>query len=375
MFLFISQVISNRLQTEIDRYFAEIFKTEKPLRFASSASFSKARNKIDSAAFKDVSDKLVEKYYKQYSYQKFYGYRILAIDGSIYTIPATPETIEYFGNNVLSQSKEWVKARGSHMSDVINNVVVDHAVDAYKASEQSLAKQHLRKCNNEDILLFDRGYWGYDFMEQVYETGAKFCFRVSTAACKAVIDFIKNKEIDTDTIIKTKNYKITIRLTKIKLESGEIEYLLTNFTDRKAFPVSKLKKLYHLRWGVEEQYKDMKYALVIENFSGKKVNSVLQDIHAKILIYNLTMISCKSIVDQKVKQRRRKHKYILNKRAALSKISEYFIQIIAYGDRILNHIIQLLVNETVPIRPNRKRKRKPAHKIKPKPRRQYISVV
>lgn len=318
---------------------------------------------------------LVQKYYNEFCYQKFYGYRILAIDGSVYTLPATPETIKHFGDNVLSNRKEWIKAQVSHLADVINNVVIDHAVQAYKASERSMAADHLKHCKKDDILLFDRGYWGYDFMEKVYETGAKFCFRVSISACKAVLDFVDSNETDIETVLKTEKYDITVRLTKIELDSGETEYLLTNLTDRKIFSSKRVKQLYHLRWGAEEQYKDMKYALVVENFSGKKVNAILQDIHAKVLLYNLTMMSCKPIVDKKIKARKRKYTYVLNKRAALSKISEYFIRLITYGEAIFGRLIEMLIEETVPIRHGRRRTRKPTLKAKPKPVRQYIPVV
>ena len=375
LFFFISCVISKRLQSEIDNYFAEIFQANIPNRFASSASFTKARKKIKEEAFRFVSDQLIQKFYTDFNLQKFYGYRILAVDGSIYTLPRTKETIKEFGENVFSKDKTWVKAQVSHLADVVNNVVIDHKVAAYKACERILALNHFKHCGNGDITVFDRGYWSKDIMEQIYETDSKFCFRVKSNCCKIVMNFVESAETDIITEFKTNKYLIKVRLTKIELDSGETEYLLTNLTDEKRFTIPILKKLYQLRWGIEEQYKDLKYALVIENFSGKSVQAILQDINAKILMYNLTIMSFKTMVEKKVKLKKRKYEYKLNKRAALSKVVEFFIPLITNAEKIMDNLILMLTQECVPVRPNRKQKRKATYKAKPKPIRQYISAV
>jgi hypothetical protein len=66
----------------------------------------------------------------------------------------------------------------------------------------------------------------------------------------------------------------------------ETEVLITNLVDRKRYPAQEFKRLYHLRWGVEEFYKRLKHHQEIENISGKSVLVVLQDFHAKILAGN-----------------------------------------------------------------------------------------
>ncbi len=58
--------------------------------------------------------------------------------------------------------------------------------------------------------------------------------------------------------------------------------------DEKAYPTPVFKKLYSLRWGVEENYKREKQRIEIENFSGRSVEVICQDFHAKILALNLS---------------------------------------------------------------------------------------
>ncbi len=84
------------------------------------------------------------------------------------------------------------------------------------------------------------------------------------------MDFIKSGSEDEITNIKTKSGEIRVRITKIQLGKNEHEYLVSSLLNTSLFSVQKLKQLYHKRWGVEEQFKDMKQALLIENFIGKK---------------------------------------------------------------------------------------------------------
>jgi hypothetical protein len=80
---------------------------------------------------------------------------------------------------------------------------------------------------------------------------------------------------------------ITLRLIRVDLP-GETEVLITNLMDAKRYSAQEFKRLYHLRWGVEEFYKRLKHHQEVENLSGKSVQVVLQDFHAKILAGNLT---------------------------------------------------------------------------------------
>ncbi len=71
---------------------------------------------------------------------------------------------------------------------------------------------------------------------------------------------------------------------------NEVEVLITNLIDTEKYTVSVFKSLYHLRWGIEENYKRLKQWVEIENFSGKSALSVQQDFYAKIVATNLTAL-------------------------------------------------------------------------------------
>lgn len=48
----------------------------------------------------------------------------------------------------------------------------------------------------------------------------------------------------------------------------------------------KLKELYHLRWGIETSFRELKYAIGLTSFHAKKVDYIKQEIFARLTLYN-----------------------------------------------------------------------------------------
>jgi IS4 transposase len=71
---------------------------------------------------------------------------------------------------------------------------------------------------------------------------------------------------------------------------GGVEVLITNLIDSDKYDAGLFKSLYHLRWGIEDNYKRLKQWVEIENFSGKSALSVQQDFYAIIVASNLTAL-------------------------------------------------------------------------------------
>jgi len=61
--------------------------------------------------------------------------------------------------------------------------------------------------------------------------------------------------------------------------------------DKKLYPFKDFKYLYHLRWGIEENYKLMKSHLVVESFSGVSDEVVLQDALAEVLTESFAAVA------------------------------------------------------------------------------------
>ena len=370
---------NNRVESELDTFFCELKNLPKQISSVTSSAFTQYRGKLGFSAFTTVLEALVQHFYRHYSYTKYHGLRLVAIDGTVLTLPKNKATIKEFGDNVLSKNGKWIKAQVSFAADVLNNICLDAVIGAYKVAETSQALAHLQKLGSNNLYLFDRGYFGKRFLEKVYATGSQFCFRVQSNACKEIKGFIAGGLVDTIIKLSVENqHYIKIRLTRIILDNGEEEYLVSSLFDQNKFTISQLKELYHKRWGVEEQYKDIKHAIAIENFIGKKPNSIKQEFYASILTYNVSMMILKRQVDKKANKTKKKHIYKANKRAILAKFKQCFVKLFftkGQLHKIIQSIIKYVTKESVPIRKNRKYERNPTFKAKKKFHRAYIPVT
>ena len=145
-------------------------------------------------------------------------------------------------------------------------------------------------------------------------------------------------------------------MVRVELKSGEVEVLATSLLDTTDYPSHWFKKLYHLRWGVEEHYKREKSRLEIENFSGRSVLVVQQDFHAKVLMHNLAAMLVwvgQAIADRLYRHRR--HSYQVNFADALSKMKNHLIRLLAQytpWDQLFRLLTQL-VDAVEAVRPDR----------------------
>jgi len=124
----------------------------------------------------------------------------------------------------------------------------------------------------------------------------------------------------------------------------------------------------------------MKHAICTENFNSKKVNSIKQKFFAKILLYNLSMMTCKAKIDKEVNKERKekKHKCKTNKRALLAMFKQrsasLFFQNYFQIKMNMESIINLVIKESIPIRNNREYPRGSSYKVKKKHYRAYVPV-
>ena len=155
---------------------------------------------------------------------------------------------------------------------------------------------------------------------------------------------------------------LRLRIIRVSLDSGETELLVTSLNNADAFPASIFKELYHLRWGIEEAYKRQKHPLALENFSGCSPDAIRQDIHARMLTYNLTALlafAAQHQIEQATSHRH--YRYQVNWTRAFSKVHHalaVYFQANLAPDGIAR-LIDLIAQDCEPIRAGRHAPRKP----------------
>lgn len=368
----------------MDRFFKSYNSKEISEKFATQSAFSQARLKINPDTFKDLDNDSITHFYSNYPIKNWNGFRLIAIDGSEVLLPKTEETIHEFGEYTTNfMNKTVVLARISKAYDVLNKISIDAKLVKRKIGEHTLANQHLKCCGDGDLVLYDRGYPSFDLFRNTLMSGSHFCARLAVSNWNIAKKLVESNEKEIIAEIKP-NYKlkakykrnginvepIKCRFICVTLPSGEKEVLITSLVDTEKYPSHFFKKLYHLRWDIEESYKKDKHRLQLENFSGKTIIAIYQDFYAKILLANITAIFSSGL-ERKIKQKNKKtkYRYQLNITTALAKVKETIALLFTKSNiiELLKRLIQMFLANILPIRPNRsfernRQKRKRYHK-------------
>ena len=256
------------IQDELDQ-FVVLLTEGLAVQGVSASAFCQARLKLSPQALMRLSEHLVAIFQAHFAWRRWRGRRLLAVDGSTVRLPPTPDVIAAFGPPPKGASLPL--GRLSVLYDVLNTVVVEADVVSTEVGERVLAGEHLAATRSDDLVLYDRGYPAFWLFALHAVEKRDFCMRVPVAfsheveafvasgAASAAVVFTPGEEARRQCdVYGLSTAPVVVRLVRVTLKSGEIEVLATSLLDEAAFPTHVFKQLYHLRWGIEEQYKRAK---------------------------------------------------------------------------------------------------------------------
>jgi hypothetical protein len=271
--------ISMALQLQLDKYFKGL--REDPV---SKQAFSKARDMLNPEYVREYADLSSEEFAQDNTMPCYKGMRLIAIDGTDIALENTQELKEHFGCS--GPKKDAATALASIAYGPLDHVIYDCRIGRYDKDERDLALLHMERLKglglSGSLLLFDRWYPSAEFIDELYKGGFHFVMRVRRK-WNLGVDNIKTQGRLFIPYNGKGNY---VRVLKVRLSTGETETLLTSL-NQKQLPIAEASELYFKRWGIETAYDTLKSKLELENFSGKKVNAVLQDFYATIFLANI----------------------------------------------------------------------------------------
>ena len=270
------------------------------------STLSKARSKVDWQIFRAILDDAVTLAYEccpQSSEFLWHGMSVYAIDGSKYTLPAREEIRREFDPNSglqFSGKGHYPQCLVSTVYDVFRRIPVARSVVNVNSSEREEAKQLIPHIPRGSVLLFDRGYPGYEFISHLLDTfNGYFIFRCPAQyTFPAVEEFIKSgKAEDVIFVVPSGSYLsqvsarqrkklkvLKLRIIRLISPDGTESVLLTNLCNRVKFTSQEIIKLYFRRWEIESYYRDEKIVLEVERFHGKTCNSIRQELFAAAIM-------------------------------------------------------------------------------------------
>lgn len=257
----------------------------------SRQALSKARYGISHELFRELFEISSNFYYENIQDRELWQnkYHVFAIDGSTQEVPSSASTFAEFGKFSDKKNPDlfWSMALSSVMYDVLEDVIVDAAIEKQFFSERELSLRHMSRLidlglDHDSIVIFDRGYYSAEIYEEWYTAGCKVLMRLKrpNSLCELSGD-------DVVTHITAPNKaKVPCRVLKYMLSTGETEYLVTNVMD-KSLTADMFGELYFYRWKVETKYLEIKEHWKIEEFTGTGALAVRQDFYIIMLQSNL----------------------------------------------------------------------------------------
>lgn len=363
------------------RTYREAVKTEEEKY--SKQAFSKGRMRIKWEAFREIFRMSVEEFYKDFPHENYKGFRLSAVDGTKINLPYNEETKTEFG--CQKSSGEQIQSLGSCLYDVLNGILIDAVPAPSDSNERKLAETHMEYLDKirteKELILFDRGYPSSELMDFIDKKGFKYLMRADETFTRGFIRRVDGIDsVITHTFANTK-LELTFRFIQLSLKDNEgndvKELLITNVFDD-IFDIKDFEKLYHLRWGIETKYNDIKNKLQIESFSGTSPLAIKQDFYATMFLNNLAsmmIIENKEEIDRIHNSKENKYQYKANVNAVISLLKESVVEML-YTDssykkkKLLKKIYSEIQRAVVPVRPGRSFARNKAHKSSKFPQNQ-----
>jgi hypothetical protein len=307
------------------------------------SAFTKARRKVSWKVFRNIFKDAIRLAYSLWPKCPGYNWEnmsVFAFDGSIYTLPGSREI-----------RREFTPAPGPHETgyypqclvttafDVFRRFPVARTITAKHGSERKEALKLLPHIPQGNLLLFDRGYPSFDFLNQLLlhysgyfllRTPARFSFKeietfVKSGKTEEVINILPPAYYLSKFphVAREKIKPLQLRVLRLESHNKSISVLLTNLLDRDRFTSASVRQIYFKRWELESYYRDEKVYLDIDTFHSRTVNGILQELYAAAImsVISRTLILLSSLLGRR-KRRASRHEEPQFKHAVMTLAAE-----------------------------------------------------
>jgi len=293
-------------QKVIDRFFSETglaFYHQKVVNPPDKAAFYRARKKIPVEVCQILFAEAVayaQALARQHEKLTWKSFRLYAIDSTKKNLPDSEELRDFFEGPHHAHFPQMITGV---LFDVLAKLPLNYMRAPFNTPEREMALVLLQELGPGDLLVLDRGYPGYQMFHAVIAQRADFLVRLPKAGLfqEARAFLARGKRDGKITVSPPKkllrenpneNYPpLTLRIVVVSIPgTAEDAVFITTLLDSKKYPRRALRNLYHYCWSEEEFFKTIKKHLRAEEFRGKSVQFIDQELLSTYLYYILTRI-------------------------------------------------------------------------------------
>jgi hypothetical protein len=358
------------------------------IKTATTSAFVQQRHKILPSAVEFLFHQFTSSYTDLKDYR---GYRLLAVDGSdLHIATDLGDKDTYFQNQPNTKGYNLLHLNAAY--DLCNRLYVDAMVQPRRLCNEGRALATMVErspIQRKTIIIADRGYESYNNFAHIKRKGWNYVIRVKDLKSNGILSGLclpADEEFDRDvqlTLTKKQTkeikahpeiykfipststfdfldlhenlfYPISFRVVRFVLPSGAYETVITDLSTSD-FPPDEIKSMYNMRWGIETSFRALKYTVGLTNFHAKKREFIIQEIFARMILYNFAeMMTSHVVISQKDKQ----HLYQANFTVAVH-VCRHFLRS-RNGEPSLD--VEALIRKNIlpirPIRPGQQNMRK-----------------
>lgn len=268
--------------------------------FVVPSAVVQARQRLGADVIRRVFEKTRQLWFEKTPLSHWNGLTLLAVDGTLWRTPDTPENDAAFGRTANASSRsEWPQVRMVCQMEVTSHLLTGTAFGSVSTtSEIDLAAQLAEQTPEHTLTLMDKGFYALGLLHHWQSEGVEKHWLIplkKDAQYKVVQKQGKGDEIVELNVSPQARRKwdgvppvLTARLVS-KEVNGKMVRILTSMNDPLRYPKADIVDLYGHRWEIEHGFREMKQHLLNNELvlRSRKPELVEQELWGVVLAYNL----------------------------------------------------------------------------------------
>ena len=245
---------------------------ERPWKIPTPSALCQARKRLGEAPLRELFERAAVPLATSSTIGAWLGrWRLMAIDGVTLDVPDTPENVAAFGRPGARSGAggAFPQIRAVGLAECGTHAVIAAQLGAYRTGERELAAGVLIDLEPGMLVMFDRGFFSYDFFDQAQATGADLLFRVPSTLKLPVLQRLPDDSylslltpkgisapatLDESRALAEAGRGIIVRVVEYQIgdrDTDQIYRLVTTITDWKQALSPDLAFAYQQRWEFE----------------------------------------------------------------------------------------------------------------------------
>lgn len=229
------------------------------------------------------------------------GLGVRALDGTTFKAADSVANSAAFGRPGSSRGQSgYPQLRALALMGLGSHLFTEVVLGPYDDSELSLANRYLLpRLRPGELIVMDRGFYGYAWLARVHAQGTHFLVRAKTTGNR--LRFTKTRrlgrghwigEIACPAYLRRQDpslpLRVPIRIVEHKKKGYKPITVITSLLDSKAYPARALGDLYHERWEIELGFRELKTRLVRTpvHLRTRTPERALQEAYGLLIAYN-----------------------------------------------------------------------------------------